>query len=274
MPGDLIRESVGNAFNRLVFRSFRNWHAQCNDLCMENSIYIGLSGQMALQTKMNIIANNVANMNTPGFRGQNTVFEEYIDKPTGMREDISMVLDYGQYQITDAGPVKTTGNPLDVAIVGPGFIGIQTPGGVQYTRAGNFGLSADGKLINARGMAVANSGGGDIIIPADAQNVYIAKDGTVSTDNGELGRIMIHEFSSEQILEPVGNSLYKSDTPGTEATQTTMVQGKLEGSNVQSIVEMTRMIDVLREYQSIQNMMRSEHDRQRSAIQRILGGNG
>lgn len=236
---------------------------------MENSLYVGLSSQVALQESMNIIANNVANLNTPGFRGQNMIFQEYVEKPRGMKEDVSMVNDYGQYQMTDPGPIKVTGNPLDVALVGPGFFGIQAPGGVQYSRAGNFSMTADGTLVNALGMPVAGEGGGAITIPPNAENVYIDQKGAVSTDDGQVGQLMIAEFTNYQTLNPTGNGLYETSEAPIAGENTTVIQGKLEGSNVQSVVEMTRMIDVLREYQSVQNMMKSEHDRLRGAIQKL-----
>lgn len=236
---------------------------------MENSIYIGMSGQMTLKAQMNLIAQNVANINTPGYRNQNGVFQEYLSKPRGMHTDMSMAYDYGQFQSTESGPVKSTGNSLDVALVGPGFMGIQTPEGVQYTRAGNFSMDSQGRLMNARGMAVASAGGGDIIIPNDAQNIYIDHRGVVSTDDGEVGQIMVMEFSSEQILEPAGNGLYKTDEGGVLAANTKVLQGKLEGSNVQGVLEMTRMIEINREYQMMQRMIQNEHERIRGAIQRL-----
>ncbi len=236
---------------------------------MENSLYVGLSGQVVLEGNMNIIANNVANLNTPGFRGQNMIFQEYVEKPRGMKEDVSLVNDYGQYQVTDPGPVKITGNPLDVALVGPGFLGIVTPEGVQYTRAGNLAQLADGTLVNARGMPVAGQGGGTITIPQDAKNVYIDHNGAVSTDDGQIGQLMVAEFANYQTLNPAGNGLYVTTEPPLPATGTTVIQGKLEGSNVQAVVEMTRMIDVIREYQAVQRFMQSEHDRMRTAIQRL-----
>lgn len=246
---------------------------------MENSIYIGLSAQVALHGKMSIIANNVANVNTPGFRAQNMVFDEYVHKAASadkrnMKENISMVLDYGQYQMTDPGPIKLTGNSLDVALVGPGFFGIQTPEGVQYTRAGNFSLTPDGTIVNARGLPVASQGGGSISVPTDAKNIYIDNKGLVSTDDSQVGALMVVEFENQQRLDPAGNGLYKTDEAGTPAEKTTVQQGKLEGSNVQSVVEMTRMIEVLREYQAVQNMMKTEHERLRGAIQRLSKTNG
>lgn len=237
---------------------------------MENSLYIGLSGQMALQSQMELIANNVANINTPGYRGQNALFQEYLSKPRGMpHETMVMALDAGQFQVTDEGPIKSTGNSLDVALVGPGFMGVQSADGIQYTRAGNFTMDAQGVLRTARGFAVASNGGGNITIPRDAQNIYIDHQGVVSTDEGQVGQIMMREFSSEQILEPTGNALYRSNEAGVPPTNTAMQQGKLEGSNVQGVLEMTRMIDVSREYQMIQRLMQNEHERIRGAIQRL-----
>ena len=236
---------------------------------MENSIYVGLSGQVALESKMAVIANNVANMATPGYKGQNAVFKEYISDQRRMKEDVSLVYDYGQYQMTDPGPIKVTGNSLDVALVGPGFFGIQTPEGTQYTRAGNFSLNALGQLVNARGALVANAGGGVITIPSDAKYVSIDQTGAIYTDQGQVDKLMVSEFANYQKLDPQGNGLYKTDEAAKPATETKVLQGKLEGSNVSPVVEMTRMIDVSREYQAVQNMMQNEHERMRTMIQRM-----
>ena len=236
---------------------------------MENSLYVGLSGQVALQEKMALIANNVANINTPGYRGQNAVFHEFISDQARMKEDVSLVYDYGQYQVTDAGPIKQTGNALDVSLVGPGFLGVQTSEGVQYTRAGNFSLNQLGELVTARGQKVADQGGGTIIIPPEAKYINIDEKGTVSTQDGPVGTLMVAEFKDYQKLEPQGNGLYKTDETAAPAADTRVRQGTLEGSNVSGVLEMTRMIDVLREYQAVQNMMNNEHQRQQTMIQRL-----
>lgn len=237
---------------------------------MENSLYVGLSSQVALEARMAIVANNVANMTTPGYRGQNAVFKEFISDQPRMKADVSLVYDYGQYQVTDAGPIKVTGNPLDVALVGPGFMGIQTAEGVQYTRAGNFSLNELGELVNARGMKVADQGGGTINVPADARYVAIDQTGAVSTEQGVIGNLMMVEFDDIQKMEPTGNGNYKTDEAARPAESTRMLQGKVEGSNVLPVIEMTRMIDVSREYQSMQRMVQSEHERLRKSIQTLL----
>lgn len=236
---------------------------------MENTLYIGLSKQVTLRENMDIIAQNVANVNTPGYRAQNMVFAEYIVDPARMPEDISMVLDYGQYQMTDPGSIKETGNPFDIALVGNGFLGIETPAGTRYTRAGNLIVDQDGILRNQRGMAVASEGGGEITIPRDAKEVTIDKKGNISTENGIIGQLMIVEFEHYQNVNPEGNGLYKAEEEPIPAEGTTVLQGRIEGSNVEAVVEMTRMIDVLREYQAVQNMMQSEHDRLKSSTQRL-----
>lgn len=244
---------------------------------MENSIYIGLSRQMALQEQMDTVSNNIANMSTPGYRGHNMIFLEYMSKQRNAEkagnDSISMVHDYGQYMNTENGPLRSTGNPLDVALEGPGFFGIQTPDGVQYSRAGNFHKNGAGELMTGSGQLVADEGGGTIVIPEDAIEVKISRDGTVSTDQGELARLMVVEFENPQSLEAQGNGLYKTEDPGNPAENTQVMQGMLEGSNVNAVLEMTRMIDVSRAYQSTQRMLQGEHDRQRGMIQTLTRSN-
>lgn len=218
---------------------------------------------------MALVANNVANINTPGYRGQNALFKEYVSNQPRMKEDVSLVFDYGQYQVTDPGPIKITGNPLDVALIGPGFIGVQTPAGIQYTRAGNFSLNAGGEVVTAQGYKVADQGGGTIVIPADAKSINIDNKGVISTDQGPVSSLMLAEFSNYQKLDPAGNGLYKTTEAPVPAADTTVIQGKIEGSNVQPVVEMTRMVEVLREYQAVQKIMESEHNRLRTAVERI-----
>ena len=236
---------------------------------MENSIYTGLSRQMALQSDMNTIANNLANVNTPGYRGQYMLFTEYVEKPKGIEDPLSMVMDYGQFISNKPGPMQHTGNPLDVAMQGPGFIGITRNGETFYTRAGNFMLGEDGALVTPTGDRVASAGGSAIIIPQDAKSVSIAEDGMVSTENGAVGQIMMTEFDNIDSLDAIGDNLYKANAPGTAATETRMISGMIEGSNVNPIMEMTRMIDTQRAYQSAARMLQSEHDRQRTMIQRL-----
>lgn len=237
---------------------------------MENSIYIGLSRQMVLRTNMDIVANNIANMNTPGYRGQNLLFKEFVSDPRGTDYPISEVYDIGQYQATDPGAVEYTGNQFDVALTGPGFMGVVAADGkVAYTRAGQFSLAADGKLITPNGDPVADAGGAPITIPASATEINIDKNGVISSQDGQIGQLMVVEFDNIQQLDPMGNNLYRTTAPAMPALKTTVTQGSIEGSNVQPVVEMTRMIDTLRTFQSVQKVLETENERLQTLIQRM-----
>ncbi len=235
---------------------------------MENNTYIGLSRQMVLQTQMTLAANNIANVNTPGYREQNLLFREYVNDPTGETYRYSQVYGSGQFENTKPGATEVTGNPLDIALEGPGFLSVQTPNGIRYTRAGNLTRNADGQITTADGKPVLGAGG-PVTIPDDATEIVISTDGTISTQDGSIGKLQVTEFANEQSLVIEGNGLYNAPQAGTPAANTKVRQGLLERANVQAVVEMTRMIEILRDYQSIQRMAQSEHDLQRSTIQRL-----
>ncbi len=224
---------------------------------------------MVLKTNMDIVSNNIANMNTTGFRGHNPVFEEYISDPRHNDDPLSFVYDYGQYQMTTPGSLEQTGNPFHVGLNGSGFMGIEMPGGeTGYTRDGNFQRRADGALVNSSGYPVLGQGG-PLILPQSATEIVIDESGIVSDQNGTIGQLQIVEFENVQELEAVGNNLYKTDSEANPAQETVARQGFLEKSNVNSVVEMTRMIKILRDYQSTQKLLESEHDRLRSAVQKL-----
>lgn len=241
---------------------------------MENSIYLGLSKQLALQTNMDIIANNIANMNTSGYRGQNLLFDEVLEKQKNVADNyddtLSFVLNRGQYENTTPGPVKQTGNPLDVYLDGPGFMGVISPDGtVSYTRAGDMQINANGTLVNSVGYPIADNGGAIITIPIQSTEIRIDEQGLVSDQNGQIGQIQIVEFNNPQTLAAQGNGLYTTDEQGVFPANTRVRQGALEGSNVQPIVEMTRMIDTLRSFQNVHNMMKTENERLLGVIEKL-----
>lgn len=230
-------------------------------------MYIGLSRLSALQENMSLIANNIANINTPGYKANKIVFTEYLDKPKGMKETLSMVEDYGNFRVKDSGPIKSTGNPLDVALQGNGYMGVQgVDGKTYYTRAGSFALSPEGELVTPQGYKVLDNGGSAITIPPSAKDIVIDQQGQIVTNEGPIGSLMLQEFDNIQTLKPVGNSLYTTDEAGVASTTTKVVQGSLEGSNVQGVIEITDMIEVSRAYQSVAKMLQNEHDRVRATI--------
>jgi flagellar basal-body rod protein FlgF len=247
---------------------------------MLNSISTTLSRQVALQSQMDMVANNIANMSTPGFRGQSMVFKEYVNNPPlsagkeNPSDNLSQVEDYGQYHDTSQGPLQKTNNPLDVAIQGPGWFGVQTGSGIRYTRDGSFSMDAQGDLTDSTGQKIATAGGGSIVIPPNSQYVKITQSGQVMTERGSIGQLMVVGFASEQDMIAQGNGLYDNTTDQpTPVTNPSVIQGALEGSNVNPVLEMTKMLNVSRAYESTMQMMSDEHDREKSMIEQLTSNN-
>ena len=240
---------------------------------METPTFIGISRQMALRNRLDVVANNVANLNTPGFKKETLLFSEHIVRPDGrdrVQEPLSLVVDRAQFRDTGDGIINYTGGTFDVALQGPGFFGVQGPGGEQvYTRAGNFTLSADGELVTPTGDLVLDQGGGTITIPTDQTNFTIDGQGNIFGQDGQVATLMVREFDDVQSMETIGRNYLTTDEAGRDSETTTVTQGAIEGSNVNGVSEVTQMIDVLRSYQGIQNFIQSEHDRQRSMIRAL-----
>ncbi len=240
---------------------------------MENIAYVGLSHQIALKKQLDITANNVANMTTPGFKSQEILFNEYLAeiKDTGKKEDLSMVVNHGSFRDTSQGVLKQTGNPLDLALQGDGFFVIEMNNDDNYTRAGNFSLNSNGEIVTQNGRIVLSSENGPIVIPKNNTGITIDKNGVVSTrETLNIGKLKIVRFEDEQKLIEKGDGLYEAGTQEPLDTADTIVrQGAIEGSNVQPILEMNKMIEILRSYQKVQSLLQKDHERQRAAISKL-----
>jgi flagellar basal-body rod protein FlgF len=236
---------------------------------MENAGYIALSRQMTLQREMDVIANNMANINTPAYKGQAMLFVEYLEtSETG--EKISFVQDVSLVRNLTEGQMTTTANPLDLAISGDGYFEIETPTGPRFTRNGVFQLNANGELVTPSGARVLGDGGNTITLPANSRDVTITRDGSISTDQGPAGRLRLVRFENEQALVKIADGLYDAegqDPLPTEAAE--VMQGMVEGSNVQGIIELTKMIQTVRSYSATGRLVNDEHERQRRAIQSL-----
>jgi len=235
---------------------------------MENTSIIALSRAITLQRQMELVANNVANMNTTGFKSEQPLFIEYVNRPQ-RDEKYSMVQDYSTLRDLAAGPITQTGNPLDVALEGDGYLTVDTIDGPRYTRNGNLTLNSERQLVNSQGLPVLDDSGNPLTIPQNTSDITINPDGTVLGGNIQLGKLGIATFKNEQFMTQMGNGLYQTDEKPTQSEKTVVRQGFLENSNVQSIVEMTTMVDVNRQYQNIQNLMKTEHDRLRNAYSKL-----
>lgn len=237
---------------------------------MENLSYIGLSQQMALHRLMDVTANNMANMSTPGFKSQNVLFKEYLNKTEDKENKISQVQDFGTYRDLSQGAIRQTGNKLDAALDGEGYFAVQTANGTRYTRDGSFSLNNKGEIVTKSGENVMSSGGGPLTLQQGATRLNIMANGEVATEKGVIGKLKVVSFDNPQGLIPVGNGFFEAKSAQeTPVAKPHVLQGALEGSNVQPILEMNRMIEIMRLYQSAQNMITNDHDMQRSMIQKL-----
>ena len=250
---------------------------------MENTLLIGLSRQVALRRELDVVSNNIANLNTTGFKADTSVFEEYLmpvaratDFP-GRDARLSYVQDRATFHDLSQGPVQVTGNPLDVAVDGGAFLTVQTPRGERYTRNGALQINAAGQLVTSEGFQVLGTNG-PIVFQRDDSGISISADGTVSVREGVnatvdsvRGRIRMVGFAQPQLLTKDGSSTFAAGAMAPQAAPegARVVQGSLEKSNVRAVIEMTRMIDVSRTYSQIAGLLQQQGDLRRTAIERL-----
>ncbi len=244
---------------------------------MENPAYIALSRQMVLSRQLDIIANNLANVNTGSYKREDLAFVEYLvrpDKagnPTFTRPDgrVSMVQDLGMVRDTRQGPMIQTDAPMDLAIHGDGYFVVDTPQGERYTRGGRFQVDANSQLVTSEGHPVRGTDG-PIFVPPDDGDVKIARDGTISTIGGQIGRVQLVRFADETSLKHAGSGLYLATEAPEAALESEVIQGMVEESNVQPVVELTEMIAVLRNFQAAQKMVDAHDDMTRRVINSVI----
>lgn len=249
---------------------------------MENALLIGLSRQTALERQLDVVANNIANVNTSGYKADKTLFEEYLNTPAhednfaGGDRRVSFVQDRGTYRDMSQGPVEATNNPLDVAINGSAFLAVQAPGGERYTRDGNLQINNQGQLVTAAGNPVLGTSG-PIVFQQTDHDINITPDGTITVVEGSgrtdsiRGTLRLVSFTDAQQILKEGFNLYAAGEGGAPQadTKSRVQQGFIEKSNVNSVVEMSRMMEVSRAYTSIANLMQQQSDLQKTAIQQL-----
>ncbi|HEX9702542.1 MAG TPA: flagellar basal-body rod protein FlgF [Rhodospirillales bacterium] len=241
---------------------------------METSTIVALSRQGGLQRQMDIVANNLANMNTTGFKGEDMMFVEHLVKTKGGERLLGTKLAYSRdiatLMNTADGPMETTGNPLDFAVNGDGFFVIQTPQGDRYTRNGRFRLSEGGQLVNQAGQPVLSSGGQPFFLAPEDTEITVSRDGTLSTNNGVLGKIKLVRFENPQQLKRAAGGLFFAENANPiDVEAPSIAQGMLEGSNIQPIFEMAKMIDIHRTYESVRNFIDREDERMKNMIREM-----
>ena len=242
---------------------------------MENALLIGLSRQVALTRELDVVANNVANIETNGFKRRSSNFAEYI-MPVARAENfkngdkkLSYVVDRGTALHFTQGALNRTDNPLDVTIKGDALFAVRTPGGERYTRDGAFKLNSKGELVNASGNTVITDQG-VLRLSQGETNLRFAPDGQITTSAGTRGKLKLVTFANTQGLVNVGSNLFSStETPKPAGKNISIESGAVEKSNISPVLEMSRLIEINRAYQSVASMMTQTNSLRTSAIAKL-----
>jgi flagellar basal-body rod protein FlgF len=241
---------------------------------MENTAIIALSRQAVLRRQMDVVAHNIANMNTTAFKGEKMMNIPFAVRSRGgetiFGDRLAFVRDIATVHDFTEGNFEHTGNTFDLAIHGDGFFVVETENGQRYTRNGHFRLDDTGQLVTQLGDPVQSEGGQPFFLSPEDTQITIARDGTLSTENGVLGRIQVMRFENPQQLEQESDALFSTQAVGEPVERPDIVQGMLEGSNVQGIIEMTNMITVHRSYNGVSKIIEREDERMKRMIRELV----
>jgi len=240
---------------------------------MENTGYVALSRQLALQNQLSVLAHNIANANTTGFMGDDLTFQQVLTRAEPGRA-IAFVQDLTPEPDLSEGELRMTGSPLDFAIGRDGMFAVQTEGGVRYTRAGHFRLDQENRLVTFDGDPVLDVNDQPIRLPGAVDALEVGKDGTLSIDGEVLGQFRRASFEEPERFEREGAMLFKTDEAPGVAADADVHQGALEASNVEPILAMTRLMETNRAFQKTQKLIETQHDMTRKAVERQLDVRG
>jgi len=250
---------------------------------MENTLLVGLSKQVALERQLDVIANNLANVNTSGFKAEKSIFEEFLrsnaheDNFVGADRRVSFVQDRATWHDLAQGATQQTNNPLDLVIDGDAFLAVQAQGGERYTRNGSLQINNVGQLVTADGNVVLGTGGPITLQPGDS-DVTVSGDGTVTVREAGnpqadsiRGKLRLVSFDKPQQLVKSGSNLFSAPggVDGAQSTTSRIIQGAIEKSNVSSVGEMTKMLEVTRTYTNIAQILQQQNDLQKTSIDRL-----
>jgi flagellar basal-body rod protein FlgF len=250
---------------------------------MENPTTIALSRLVAQSRAMDVAANNLANAGTPGYKAERMVFADWlVREPNAIGADslppggrvLAYTQDRATYRETEIGAFAATANPLDLAIGSAGYFTVMTAAGPRLTRAGHFERAQDGRIVDGAGNKLLDTDGKPITLaPADTQ-IGIASNGTISSENGQIGQIGIVAPQDVNRMRLEGARLLISDSPTKPVADPQIAQGAVEESNVQPIREIVAMMTTLREFQFTTQFVQAEGDREQLAIDKITQRNG
>ncbi|WP_300071553.1 flagellar hook-basal body complex protein [uncultured Ruegeria sp.] len=234
-----------------------------------DTAYVTLSRQSGLMNEMRLVANNIANANTTGYRQQGLVFSEFIrDVPNN--PSLSMSRAEARNTSLQQGVLTETGGSFDFAIEGDGFFMVETPKGNRLTRAGSFTPNAEGDLVAADGSRVLDSNGSPVFIPQDAASIDIGSDGTLSVNGQLLGQIGVYRVDEPKDLVREGNTRFRPEGDVQAVDEPVVLHRFLEGSNVNAIHQVTRLIEIQRAYELGQSFLETEDERVRGALKALM----
>ena len=238
---------------------------------MQSNFHVALSAQISLQKRLETIANNVANASTVGFRAEEVKFETVLSHASSTPVAFASA---GQGYLSRAsGEIVRTDNPLDVAVQGDAWLGIQTPAGPVYTRDGRLKMTPTGELQTLNGYAVLDAGSSPVQLDPNAGAPRIARDGAISQNNRAIGAIGLFKIDDKASLKRFDNSGVIPDRPATPAVEFSkigMQQGFIERANVNPVMEMSKLIMVSRAFDAVSSSLKDSESAQQEAI-RTLG---
>jgi flagellar basal-body rod protein FlgF len=241
---------------------------------MDVNSHVGLSGQLAQARRLETIANNIANAGTAGFRAEGVSFSTIVSRTQPF--DTSFAFEGGSHADTRSGPLTATGNPLDVAIQGEGFLAILTPEGTAYTRDGRMQMLPSGDIVSLGGHPVLDSSGSPLTADPRGGALEIARDGAIRQDGRNIGTLGLFAVDLGQGYRRYENAAFLpagQPEPLTEFAADGVVQGFTEGSNVNPILELTRLIEVQRAFEAVSSGLEQRDSALRETIQ-ALGARG
>jgi flagellar basal-body rod protein FlgF len=236
---------------------------------------VAASRLVSQERSIEVTAMNLANVNTPGFQASRVQFSQWLNpQQTGAalpgERQIAYTQDRATWRDSHEGTLTQTGNPFDLAVRNGGYFTVATDRGPRLTRDGRFGLLPNGTIGDSAGNALLDANGKPLqTTPQDTQ-ITVTSDGAVSSENGQLGKIGVVKPTDPMKLQAEGGTLFRADTPTTQAAVPGIAQGVVEGSNVPPVLEITRMMADLRDFQFTTQLIQAEDDRIQSTIDKTL----
>ncbi|MEM0928842.1 MAG: flagellar basal-body rod protein FlgF [Pseudomonadota bacterium] len=241
---------------------------------MDTSLYVNLSYQSSLTRRLELIANNIANVNTTAYKAERVMFDD-VTFNAGPAADVSFVIDRASFTDFQSGSVTQTGNQLDVAIVGDGWLSVQTDEGIRYTRDGRLEIAPSGELVNVDGATVLDEGGNPILIPQEAASIAISKNGGVSVQlqgepiPTEIGNLGIFQFDDPNQLVREANGRFSGNVAAQPVENPRVQQFAIESSNINPIKEIIELMELSRAYTQVSGASDDIHKQKEDSIERL-----